>query len=71
MAKLLAELFEFSTPLQKDVSKMLLYNDWEDAFQYFSATQSDCKLIITDNYYDYYFSKIKLMSTAGFESTYY
>ena len=70
-AKLLDGLFEMSTPLHGDVAKMLLYDDWEDAFQYFSALQCNCELIVTDNYYDYYFSKIKLMSVNEFESTYF
>lgn len=70
-AKLLNELFEMSTASQNDIAKMLLYDDWEDAFQYFSALQSNCKLIVTDNYYDYYFSKIKLMSVNEFGSTYF
>ncbi len=70
-AKLLTEVFEMSTAPQSDIAKILLYDDWEDAFQYFSALQSNSKLIVTDNYYDYYFSKIELMSVNEFESTYF
>lgn len=64
----ITRLFEISTPAVADVPNMLQQHDWEDAFQYFSAKQAKCKLIVTDNIHDYSFSEIALMNISTFNS---
>jgi predicted nucleic acid-binding protein len=68
IAAAITELFEIATPLQQDIPKILQHHDWEDAFQYYSAKQARCKLIITDNIHDYSFSDIELMNVNTFNS---
>jgi predicted nucleic acid-binding protein len=41
-------------------------NDFEDGLEYYSALASDCKLIITEDRDDFYFSKIEIMKTEDF-----
>ena len=42
------------------------FSDFEDALQYFSALENDCKCIITRNVLDYKKSKIKIMLPEEF-----
>jgi predicted nucleic acid-binding protein len=68
IAAQLSDIFEITTPALKDVTAMLQHDDWEDGFQYYAALQAKCKLLITENTHDYYFSKIQLMTPGEFNA---
>lgn len=40
--------------------------DFEDGLQYYSAINSKCELILTENVPDFYFSKIKVLDSEDF-----
>jgi predicted nucleic acid-binding protein len=41
-------------------------NDYEDGLQYYSAKQSGCQIIITENVKDFYFSEIPVHTSKDF-----
>ena len=41
-------------------------NDFEDGLEYYSALNSKCKFIITEDTKDFYFSEIKVMNAHDF-----
>ncbi|MGC1632212.1 MAG: PIN domain nuclease, partial [Gelidibacter sp.] len=45
------------------------FKDFEDALQYFSATESECKIIITRNGKDFKKSLIPIMTAQEFLSS--
>ncbi|MBL7713109.1 MAG: PIN domain-containing protein [Chitinophagaceae bacterium] len=46
-------------------------NDFEDGLQYYAALHSGCKVIVTENRDDFYFSdKIEILTTYDFLKTY-
>lgn len=44
--------------------------DLEDGMQYYSALGSDCRVIITENQSDYYFSEVEVLSSRRFFEKY-
>jgi|SRR5436190_8354552 len=45
-------------------------NDFEDGLEYYSAVESKCDCIITEDEDDFYFSKIEVLSCHDFYSKY-
>ena len=45
-----------------------LIDDFEDGMQYYSALQSGCKCIVTENVRDFHFSKIDVFTSQQFLS---
>ena len=41
-------------------------NDFEDGLEYYSAEESKCNCIITEDTDDFYFSKIEVLNSEGF-----
>jgi len=64
--------FTFSEHLQSDVTKSLksYFIDLEDALQYHSALNAGVDVIITENYHDYFPSKVKVMYPFEFMCLY-
>jgi predicted nucleic acid-binding protein len=46
-------------------------NDFEDSLEYYSALDSSCKVIITEDAGDYYFSEIEVIDCNGFLKKYF
>ncbi len=45
-------------------------NDFEDGLEYYSAVQSKCDCIITEDVNDFYFSKIEVLDSQTFLEKY-
>lgn len=45
-------------------------NDFEDGLEYYSAMQSGCKCIVTEDIADFYFSKLEVLSCKTFIEKY-
>ena len=45
-------------------------HDFEDGLQYYSALQSGCKCIVTEDLNDFYFSEIEVLSSRSFLENY-
>ena len=45
-------------------------NDFEDGIEYYSAKKSKCKVIITEDVADFYFSEIEVLNTKNFIEKY-
>jgi predicted nucleic acid-binding protein len=45
-------------------------NDFEDGLEYYSAVQSKCKCIITENREDFHFSRMEVLSSLNFLEKY-
>ncbi len=45
-------------------------NDFEDGLEYFSAIESKCNCIITEDVNDFYFSKIEILNSEDFFKKY-
>ena len=45
-------------------------NDFEDGLEYYSAVESKCDCIITEDIHDFYFSKIEVLSSENFFEKY-
>jgi predicted nucleic acid-binding protein len=45
--------------------------DFEDGLEYYSALRSGCKVIITENQGDFYFSKIEVLGSKEFLRNYF
>jgi predicted nucleic acid-binding protein len=45
-------------------------HDFEDGLQYYSAVESGCKVIITEDREDFYFSDLEVMNSRGFMEKY-
>ena len=45
-------------------------NDFEDGLQYYSAKNNKCKVIVTEDVKDYYFSELEILSTQRFLEKY-
>ncbi len=50
----------------KEVSLNKKIHDFEDGLQYYSAIQSGCKFIVTEDLNDFYFSEIEVMTSREF-----
>ena len=46
-------------------------NDFEDGLEYYSAIESKCDCIITEDVSDFYFSKIEVLSSENFFEKYF
>ncbi len=46
-------------------------NDFEDGLEYYSALDSGCKIIITEDAGDFYFSEIEVIDCNGFLKKYF
>ncbi len=67
--KLLAERLQMTAINQKTVSDTTSYksiHDFEDGLQYYSAIDSKCKCIVTEDLGDYYFSDIEVLNARDF-----
>jgi predicted nucleic acid-binding protein len=66
---LLAKKLHFTTLSQKTVETVAAnkkIHDVEDGLQYYSAVDSDCKCIITEDHNDFYFSEIEVLTSRQF-----
>ena len=54
----------------KKASEDKKIKDFEDAMQYYAALAAGCKCIVTEDQYDYYFSKIETLSAREFIEKY-
>lgn len=71
--QLLSEHINLSMVDESVVSKTLknpAVNDFEDGLEYYSALESKCKCIITEDVDDFYFSKIEVLRSEEFFKKY-
>ena len=54
----------------KQTSKDKRIHDFEDGLQYYSALDSGCKVIVTEDSSDFYFSEIEVLSSRQFLENY-
>lgn len=69
---ILAEKLHISTVNEETVKLASLnpeVHDFEDGMEYYSAIQSDCDVIITEDLSDFYFSEITVSSCEDFLRT--
>lgn len=50
----------------KQTIQNLKINDFEDGLEYYSALESGCEMIITEDISDFYFSEIQVLTCEGF-----
>ncbi|MDQ6812440.1 MAG: PIN domain-containing protein [Bacteroidota bacterium] len=65
----LSEHIKITTTGESSVKQTLqniLVKDFEDGLQYYSALDSDCVCIITEDIHDFYFSKIEVLKSESF-----
>ena len=70
---LLIEKLRFTTISEKmvfEVEKNKKIHDFEDGLQYYSAIDSQCKYIVTEDLDDFYFSEIEVLSSRLFLEKY-
>ncbi|MGQ0827550.1 MAG: PIN domain-containing protein [Bacteroidota bacterium] len=70
---LLIEKLGFTSITEKTVMQVgnnKKIHDFEDGLQYYSALESDCKYIITEDLKDFYFSEIEVLSSRQFLEKY-
>lgn len=66
---LLSEKIFLASISQKSVFQSLKnpkVNDLEDGFQYYSALEHNCSVIVTENLDDFYFSEIEVIGAEDF-----
>ena len=71
--KLLIEKLRFTSINEKmvfEVEKNKKIHDFEDGLQYYSALESGCNCIITEDLSDFYFSEIEVLSSRQFLEKY-
>lgn len=71
--KLLIEKLRFTSINEKmvfEVEKNKKIHDFEDGLQYYSAIDSGCKYIITEDMNDFYFSEIEVLPSRKFLEKY-
>lgn len=71
--KILIEKLRFTTISEKmvfEVEKNKKIHDFEDGLQYYSAIDSGCKYIITEDQNAFYFSEIEVMPSRQFLEKY-
>lgn len=54
----------------RDTNKNKKVHDFEDGLQYYSAVQSGCRYIVTENIKDFYFSEIEVLTSEQFLRNY-
>jgi len=61
-------------PANKDAVLKTIGNkkiiDFEDGLEYYSAVESDCKVIVTEDQGDFHFSEIEVINCRGFMEKY-
>ena len=71
--KILIEKLRFTTISEKmvfEVEKNKKIHDFEDGLQYYSAVDSGCKYIITEDLNDFYFSELEVLPSRLFLEKY-
>ena len=71
--KILIEKLRFTTISEKmvfEVEKNKKIHDFEDGLQYYSALESNCDCIVTEDVGDYYFSTIEVLKSRDFFDKY-
>lgn len=71
--KILIEKLRFTTISEKmvfEVEKNKKIHDFEDGLQYYSAIDSGCKYIVTEDLNDFYFSEIDVLPSRLFLEKY-
>jgi len=66
---LLAEKLRFTSITERtvmEVNKNKKIHDLEDGLQYYSALESGCKCIVTEDLSDFYFSEMEVLSSRQF-----
>jgi predicted nucleic acid-binding protein len=62
------------TTIDENVTKKAINNaqihDFEDGLEYFSAIEKSCRIIITENKEDFFFSQIEVLTSEEFISKY-
>jgi len=62
------------TTIDEKITMMAIENkqvhDFEDGMQYYSALDSSCDVLLTENASDFYFSKIKVLGCEEFILSY-
>ncbi|WP_143960070.1 type II toxin-antitoxin system VapC family toxin [Litoribacter populi] len=63
------------TPVDQDTvrkaSEDKSVEDFEDGLEYYAAIESGCKIIVTENQGDFYFSKIDVLGSKDFLRSYF
>jgi len=54
----------------EEVVKNKKIHDLEDGLQYYSAVESGCRCIVTEDLSDFYFSEIEVLTSRGFFENY-
>jgi predicted nucleic acid-binding protein len=70
---LLSKKLNFTTVNSKTVEEVMKnkkIHDLEDGLQYYSAIESGCKYIITEDLNDFYFSEIGVLTSRNFLENY-
>lgn len=70
---LLASRLHISQVSERNVREVCLnkrIHDFEDGLQYYSALESGCKLIVTEDGDDFYFSEIEVLNSRQFLENY-
>jgi len=70
---LLAQKLNFTVVGPKTVSDVLKnkkIHDLEDGLEYYSALESGCKYIITEDLNDFYFSELEVLTSRAFFESY-
>lgn len=70
---LLASMLQISPVSEKNVQEVCRnkrIHDFEDGLQYYSALESGCKMIITEDGHDFYFSEIEVLNSRQFLENY-
>ena len=70
---LLAERLHFTSVDEETVLSVIRnkkIHDFEDGLQYYSALESDCKYIVTEDKNDFYFSEIEVLGSRMFLEKY-
>lgn len=66
---ILCDHIKIADTTQLSVSKSLrniLVKDFEDGLEYYSAIESNCNCIVTEDVHDYYFSEIEVVKSQDF-----
>jgi predicted nucleic acid-binding protein len=58
------------TAVKKTIANKKI-NDFEDGIEYYSAIEAGCKVIITEDIGDFYFSEIEVINCNGFLKKYF
>lgn len=71
--KILCKRINYTSLSQKTVDQVVqnrMIHDIEDGLQYYSALESGCKFIITEDKEDFYFSELEVLTSRQFLENY-